>query len=220
MDAVPGLGVVPRDIERTGGSRSLKHPRSGVQSVGLTDTERPRSTLAEAYRALRTGILLSTSGQPAKVILVTSGNSGEGKTITAMNLAQAFAQRKGPVALVDCDLRKGGVARDLKISNKPGITEVLTGVASIEDVLHQHPALPDLYILPSGTRPPNPAELLSSDAISTLLNQLRGRFEEIIIDSPPLLSVTDGTVLASLADGVVVVAEPGVTHRGALIRTC
>ena len=109
--------------------------RSTSQDVALCISENPQSVLAEAYRALRTSILLSLATNPPKVILVTSAQSGEGKTSTALNLAQSLAQRKGEVVIVDGDLRKGGIARTLGLENKKGISTVLTGGDKLEDAL-------------------------------------------------------------------------------------
>jgi len=231
MLMTPALAVVPlqRSVEpaRWALSRdkwALKVRGHGVRKpsrgeVALAVTEKPQSVLAEAYRALRTSILLSLAPNPPKLLLIASSQAGEGKTSTALNLAQSLAQRKGEVVIVDGDLRKGGIARSLGIDNAKGMSTILTGADKLSDVLQQFPGLPNLWVLPSGPVAPNPAELVGSDRMAELLKELSDRFEHVIIDSPPVLVVTDGTILAGLVDGVVLVAESGRTHRAGLMRT-
>ena len=231
MLMTPALAVVPlqRSVEpaRWALSReswSLKvrghGPRKPTRSeVALAVTEKPQSVLAEAYRALRTSILLSLAPNPPKMLLIASSQAGEGKTSTALNLAQSLAQRKGEVVILDGDLRKGGIARSLGIDNSKGLSTILAGTDKLDDALQQFSPLPNLSVLPSGPAAPNPAELIGSDRMAELLKELSERFEHVIIDSPPVLVVTDGTILAGLVDGVVLVAESGRTHRAGLMRT-
>ena len=189
------------------------------QSVALCISKNPQSVLAEAYRALRTSVLLSLAVNPPKLILVTSAQAGEGKTATALNLAQSLAQRKGQVVIVDGDLRKGGIAKVLGLENDKGISTILTGGDKLDDALQVYAAQPNLAVLSSGPVPPNPAELIASDGMAVLCRELVKRFEHVIIDSPPVLAVTDATIMAGLVDGVVLVAESGRTHRAGLMRT-
>ena len=189
------------------------------QSVALCISKNPQSVLAEAYRALRTSVLLSLAVNPPKLILVTSAQAGEGKTATALNLAQSLAQRKGQVVIVDGDLRKGGIAKMLGLENDKGISTILTGGDKLDDALQVYAAQPNLSVLSSGPVPPNPAELIASDGMAVLCRELVKRFEHVIIDSPPVLAVTDATIMAGLVDGVVLVAESGRTHRAGLMRT-
>jgi len=193
--------------------------RTANQSVALCISESPQSVLAEAYRALRTSILLSLAVNPPKLILVTSPQAGEGKTATALNLAQSLAQRKGQVVIVDGDLRKGGIAKLLGLENDKGISTILTGGDKLDDALQAYTAQPNLAVLSSGPVPPNPAELVASDSMAELCRELAKRFEHVIIDSPPVLAVTDATIMAGLVDGVVLVAESGRTNRAGLMRT-
>jgi capsular exopolysaccharide synthesis family protein len=229
---MPTLAVVPlqrgtdsarRMVAGTRWTLKIRENRSsrsaGSQNVALCISERPQSVLAEAYRALRTSILLSLATNPPKVILVTSAQTGEGKTATALNLAQSLAQRKGEVVIVDGDLRKGGIAKTLGLENKKGISTVLTGGDKLEDALQLCALQPNLWVLPAGPIPPNPAELVGSERMAELCRELATRFEHVIIDSPPVLVVTDATVMAGLADGVVLIAESGKTHRAGLMRT-
>ena len=190
-----------------------------TQPVALAISASPQSVLAEAYRALRTSILLSAAPNPPKVILITSAQAGEGKTATALNLAQSLAQRTEKVVIVDGDLRKGGIAKLLGIKNDKGLSTVLTGIDKLDDALQEYALQPNLWLLASGPVPPNPAELSSSNRMAELCAELAERFEHVIIDSPPVLAVTDATIMAGLVDGVVLVAESGRTHRAGLMRT-
>jgi polysaccharide biosynthesis transport protein len=221
--AVPALGMIPLDTNGRSPYGLLKKgngvtPANEAGEVALTVLERPTSVLAEAYRSLRTALLLSVAGHPPKILLVTSAQSGEGKTATALNLAQALAQRKGPVLLIDCDLRKAGIARVLKVGNDKGVSTVLTGSHELDEALQQYEAMPNLWVLPSGPIPPNPADLLSSEKMAELLKNCEQRFEHVVIDSPPVLAVADATILAGMADGVILIAAGGSTPKGALIR--
>jgi capsular exopolysaccharide synthesis family protein len=152
-----------------------------------------------------------------KTLLITSGHSGEGKTTTALNLAQALAQRKGPVLLMDCDLRKGGVARALGIENNEGVSTILAGERNVSEVL-RYCLQKNLWVLTSGPVPSNPVALLAGPNMANLLKSLSSCFECIIVDSPPVLAVTDAAILSSVVDGVLLVAASGTTPRGGLIR--
>jgi capsular exopolysaccharide synthesis family protein len=181
----------------------------------LNLTKHPNSALSEAFRALGTAV--SVPSRPVNSILVTSAQKGEGKTTTALNLAQALAHRRVPVLLIDCDLRKGEVAKAIGIANAKGLTSVLSGELDIPDVLH---ALePNLWAIPAGDISRDPVAMLASQEMETLLKRVASRFEFVIIDSPPILAVTDAAILSSLVDGVVLVAASGTTPRSALIRT-
>lgn len=220
----PALAVIPLDHSSRPAARGFrgklqKRQARGGSEIALTVVNRPKSVLAESYRALRTAVLLSSAPAAPKTVLITSAHMGEGKSVTALNLAQAMAQRKGPVLIMDCDLRKGSVARGLALSPEKGISTVLTGAHRLEEALQQYAPQPSLWVLPCGPVPPNPAELLGSDRMAELWRELSCRYEHIVIDSPPVLLVTDATILSSLADGVILVAESGKTPRAALLRT-
>ncbi len=186
--------------------------------VELAILNAPLSEVAESFRVLRTSILLSTAPRPPKTILVASAHPSEGKTCTALNLTMALAQRGGRVVIVDADLRKPGVTRSLNLMGRYGLSEILTGAFPLDEVLQQHPDLPNLWVLSSGALPPNPSELLSSRTMEELLKTLSNQFEHVVIDSPPVLMVTDATLLSSMVDGVVMVCESGVTSRAAVMR--
>jgi capsular exopolysaccharide synthesis family protein len=187
-----------------------------VESIVL---KHPTSSLAESFRSLRTSILLSTAARPPQALLLTSAQPREGKTSTSLNLAMGLAQRGVPVVIVDADLRRPGVSRALALSeNGAGLSSLLSGAHSLDESLHRFEAVPNLWVLPAGPQPPNPADLLSSPTMEKVLQELRGRFEHLVLDSAPLLLVTDATILSRLVDGVVLVVESGVTARRALVR--
>jgi len=220
---VPALAVIPSAASvRPRGSwlpGNGKHFPSGNGEISLAVAKTPSSPLAEAFRTLRTSILLSTAPRPPQSILVTSSQPGEGKTLTSLNLAQSLAQRGGKVLIIDGDLRKPGIARALGLSDKKGLSGLLTGAHTLDEVL-LHVELPvNLWVLTAGPHPPNPAELLSSLTMERLLKELSGRFDYVVLDSPPLLAVTDATVLSAMVDGVVLVVESGVTPRNAVVRS-
>jgi len=222
--AVPTLAIVPQGATSRGryGRYFARNARkaAGNGNLALTVLNAPGSQTAESFRVLRTSILLSSAPQPPQVVLVTSAHPNEGKTFASVNLALALAQRGSRVLLVDADLRKPNVLKALGVSDGagPGLSSFLTRGHDIEQALQAFTAAPNLWLLPPGPIPPNPAELLSSPAMEVLVGNLRQRFEHIIFDSPPLLLVTDGILLSALADGVVLVVESGATSRGALNR--
>jgi capsular exopolysaccharide synthesis family protein len=216
--AAPALAVIPLARSswlRMGGDRG--RPKNGsVESIVL---KHPSSTLAESYRTLRTAILLSTAPRPPQAMLVTSAQPREGKTSTSLNLALGLAQRGVPVVIVDADLRRPGISRALALSeNGSGLSSLLSGGHSLDEVLRQFEAVPNLWVLPSGPEAPNPADLFASPTMENLMHELRGRFDYVVLDTAPLLLVTDATILSRLVDGVVLVVESGVTARRALVR--
>lgn len=188
------------------------HPGLGQRSLTSRDAD---SAPAEAYRRLRTNLQFARSVAGARTLLVTSALEGEGKSTTAMNLALAIAEAGSRVVLVDADLRRPSIARALTLEGIAGLTTVLVGRARLEDVV-QPWGTTLLDVLPSGERPPNPSEMLGSDAMRATLEQLALRYDVIVIDSSPLLPVTDAAVLSTLADGTVLVAGCDRVHRGQL----
>ena len=214
---LPGLGVIPRKTRLSRPTLLRSAPASGVAITVLSD---PRSVVAESFRSLRTSMLLSITPSP-QVILVTSARASEGKTTTAVNLAISLAQQQqqGRVALIDCDLRRPSVVRSLNIKEKIGISSVLAGEVTLEECFRTVEGISNLTVIGSGPIPPNPAELLASSAVPQVLTLLRQSFDYIIIDSPPVLAVTDGTILSTMVDGVVIVVESGVTPQKAVARS-
>ncbi|MBI3811650.1 MAG: polysaccharide biosynthesis tyrosine autokinase [Nitrospirae bacterium] len=208
--AAPLLGIVPS----AGRAKKPVHPIETIVSV------EPKSSYAEAYRTIRTGVLLSSAERPPKIVLVTSPGPMEGKTTTAVNLAVAMAQAGSSTLLIDADLRKPRIHKifaqepspDGSDGNTKGLGPVLVGEIPPEAAIRQTP-IPLLSILTSGPIPPNPAELLGSQKMRELLGGLAKTFDRIIIDSPPLVPVTDATLLAMLCDGVVLVVKESQTTK-------
>lgn len=216
----PALAVIPlaRDTLRRP-RPSLPGSNGGSAATqGLALLSQPSSALAESFRTLLTSVVLSTAPQPPQALLITSSTANEGKTSTALNLAIALAQRGEPTLLIDADLRHPGIAASLNLGNGKGLASFLTGAHSIEEVLRQFPPVPTLWALPTGPKPPNPAQLLSSCAMESMLRELRKQFKFLVIDSPPVLPVADAMVLSTFVDGVVFVIESGATVRGAVTR--
>ena len=191
----PVLGVVPFD------------PGARRQPLVADATHSAR---AEAFRQLRTNLQFADVDHPVRVVAVTSAVPEEGKSTTAVNLALAFAEAGGRVLLIEGDLRRPRVADYLGIEGAAGLSNVLAGQVAVDDVL-QPWGDKGLTVLPSGVIPPNPSELLGSDAMATLLGEQRKRFDMIIIDTPPLLPVTDGAVVSVKVDGAILVARSGRT---------
>jgi capsular exopolysaccharide synthesis family protein len=193
--------------------------RAGPQEAGLVVLKRPSSALAESFRHLRASVLLSTApSQPARTLLVTSARIEEGRTSTATNLAISFAQGGGAVLIVDADLRRPAVAGTFGVSNERGLSSVLTGVLTLEEVLVRNDRIPNLWVLPAGPRPADPADLLSSHMMEATIKDLAKRFTQIVIDSPPLLVETDAVALSPKVEGVILVVASGTTARGDLRR--
>ena len=179
---------------------------------------RPQSQMAESYRALRTSLLLSNLGTPPKIIMVTSARPQEGKTTTSINTSIVLAQKGVRVLLIDADLRRPSVHKTLGMGPRSGLSNVLTGSATLEHAITRSPILSNLFILPAGTPPPNPAELLASSNMRDLLVDLREKYDHIIIDTPPTLSVTDAVVLSQWVDAIILVIRSSKTTKQALRR--
>jgi capsular exopolysaccharide synthesis family protein len=217
----PSLAVIPR-VGSTGsrlyGLSKARDRTAENAAPARAILENPNSILAESYRALRTSVLFSRAPRPPKTVLVTSPQPNEGKTCTSLNLALALARQGARVLIIDADLRKPDIAESLGVDNGTGLSGVLTGAYSLESSLRQVEMPLDLSVLAAGPRPPNPSELLSSPAMERILRELNERFDHIVLDSPPLLMVTDATILSTLVDGVILVVESGLTSRDALLR--
>jgi polysaccharide biosynthesis transport protein len=221
VSALPPLGTIPLG-SRNGKEIALKNrflvAAGAKDGVEVITQAHPQSQMAEAYRAMRTSLLLSSLGAPPKVILVTSALPQEGKTTTSINCAIVLAQKGSRVLLVDADLRRPGIHKALGMGLRSGLSNVLTGNASLQQAITRSALVPTLFVLPAGTPPPNPAELLSSTHMRELIAQLREQYDHIVIDTPPTLSVTDAVILSTCADSVVLVIRSGQTAKHALRR--
>lgn len=175
--------------------------------------DQPLSALSEAIRRLRTNLQFVDTTKKSKVIVVTSSVPGEGKSTTAMNLAAALATAGSRVLLIDADLRRPSVASYMGMEGRAGLTSVLIGSADAYDVVQPWRDT-SLHIMPSGRIPPNPSELLGSERMEELLTELSQRYDMVLLDSPPMLPVTDATVLTRIADGALLVVGAGRAHRG------
>jgi polysaccharide biosynthesis transport protein len=219
VPAMPGLnahqGRLSRRV-RDGGSQATSGGR-----VELLSYVQPKSQISEAFRALRTSLLLSQADHPPQVILVTSALPREGKTTAAVNLAVTLAQLGDRTLLMDSDLRKPGVRRalNLTIGKDVGLSSYLAGVSSLDEATIQHPTITNLSALTTGPVPPSPADLLSSHRMREAIAELRRRFKFIVIDSPPVMAATDAVILSALTDGVLLVVRSGETPKEAFTRT-
>lgn len=223
---LPNLGVVPTFeealLERQESQKQLaardglsRHPvaASSNSNSPVVFIDSPQSLASEAYRTIRTGILLSQAGEPPRTILLTSAQSSEGKTTSSINLAACLASAGAKVALVEADLRRPGILKTLGIScSCIGIVEVITGQAALAEVPITN-ALKRIAVYPSGKIPPNPAELLGSIEMATMIDQLSALYDYVVIDSAPVLPVTDSVILSRYVDGVVLVTQGSATPK-------
>ena len=203
----PALATIPR-------FKSSKKKR--YQLTSLTE---PHASSSEAYRSLRTNIQFLATERETKVLLVTSPGAGEGKTVTSANLSVAFAQAGNAVVLISADLRRPTVESYFGVESGLGLSDwLLKGEQPIWDILKAPADVPNLRVLPAGTIPPNPAELLSSSRMVELIGELKTRADLIIIDSPPTLPVADASILSTHAGGTILVIDAGDTKRSAAMR--
>ena len=179
----------------------------------------PKALITEQYKILRTNVLSAHKGKPLKVLAVTSSIHQEGKTVTSLNLAVTLAQstKKPRVLLIDGDMRRGRLAKYLGIDHPEGLSDVLTGQKNVGEVLFNLD-IENLTFMTSGPVPHNPVELLDSEAMSGVMDDLKRQFDHIIIDTPPIISVTDAGIVGSRSDGVLMVIQAGRTQRGIVRR--
>ena len=205
---LPSLGLLPSyftDGAGKGNDKRLATVKHGSDGAIAPAVQTARTAI-EAYRSLRTSILLSASPVP-KVLLITSAVPSEGKTTVTVNLGATLASLGSKVVIVDCDMRKPCCHRSTGVENKPGFVRCLTGHVDLADAILPVPGVPNLSVIPCGPIPPNPAEVLSSPVTRELFIKLRSQFEYVLIDSPPLLSVSDSRILSTLTDAVVLVTR-------------
>jgi succinoglycan biosynthesis transport protein ExoP len=225
LSRLPSLAVVPAFSD---GSRAKKTSRffksptlDQDKKIELVAQHLPKSQMAEAFRALRTALLLSQPEHPPQVILVTSALPREGKTTAAANLAVTLAQLGDKTVLIDADLRKPGVGRVLNLGSGKyaGLSSYLAGASTLDQVTIPHPSIPNLAAIPTGPLPPNPADLLSSHKLAEAIAELRTKFKFVVIDSPPIMAATDAVILSVQTDGVLLVVRSGETPKEAFTRT-
>ena len=223
LTGLPSIGFIPHSHTLSGLSHSSHRIRAALPAIGsspdpsaLVTQIRPHSEVAESFRSLRTSILLSSAVKQPQLILFTSPMPQEGKTTTCVNMAIVLAQRGGKILLVDADLRRPGIHRAFGMSNSAGLSSVLAGLDSFENVVQRYPPLSNLFILPTGPTPPQPAELLGSDRMQELLEKFRLSYDQVIVDSPPVNLVTDPAVLSPFMDAVFLVVRSGKTSKSAL----
>lgn len=225
---LPALGIIPAIA--VSAPRKLRGKIKGNSLIGDNGSQEEsearstnlmmldnRSSAAEAYRVLRTSMLLSAAGSPPKTILITSAQAGEGKTTTVVNTAISLAQLGASVLIIDCDLRKPSAHKAFGLDHSRGVSTYLSREIEIDGLIHKL-QIANLSLLPCGPIPPNPAELLSSDRMKNMLAMLAERYDHILIDSPPLLNVTDPVILSTLVNGVILVVHGGKSTRAVARR--
>ncbi|MCH9735415.1 MAG: polysaccharide biosynthesis tyrosine autokinase [Actinomycetia bacterium] len=226
LGLISGMGIaVLRDkLDNTVNSREILEGITNVGLVGSIPLDKERrnqpaisfdndnSGIAEAFRKLRTNLQFLAVDNPPRVIVLTSSMSSEGKSTTSINIALALAEGDQNVALVDGDMRRPTLAKYLDLVGSVGFSTVLSGRASLDEAL-QKTRFPGLSVLTAGAIPPNPSELVGSQSARKLLSELREQFDYVIVDSTPLLAVTDAAILAAGADGVLVITRFGRTKR-------
>lgn len=195
-------------------SRLESKSRSGRNLITISN---PRSPISESYRTLRTNIDFSSIDERVQVIMVTSAGPGEGKSTTISNLAVTYAQTERRVVLIDADMRRPTAHHTFQMSNRHGLSTILSQQATYQEVI-QDTDIPNLQIITSGPIPPNPAEMMASKRMGAFLEELRRHFDIILIDAPPLLAVTDPQIIASRSDGVIMVIDHGKVKKDAAIK--
>ena len=205
---LPSLAIIPRARR---GSSDQPGMSTAMRNIGALS--QPKSQFAEAFRSLRTALLLSSAGHPPKFILLTSATPSEGKTTAASNLACILAQGDARVLLIDADLRRPNVHHRFGLNGRVGLTTLLTGATTLEQSVQKIPEVPNLDVLVSGPVPPFPTEMLSSEAMARLLESCGQIYTHVILDSPPILSVTDGVILARESDAVIMVVRHGKSSK-------
>ncbi|WP_213805073.1 polysaccharide biosynthesis tyrosine autokinase [Granulicella sp. dw_53] len=220
-----GLGEMPLCVlpyqKEYSGLPAKSNPVANSPIVRLPTLDSPRSIFVESLRSLRTSLLLSRSGSPPRLIMVTSPLAGEGKSFISWNLAILFAQQGKRVLLCDADLRRPRLHRDLQINVETGLSTVLTGLSDDygASAVIPVPEVPGFYLMPAGPIPPYPAELLSSDMMAILLKGWESQYDLVLLDTAPVLPVTDSVVLSSFVDSVLLIARHQKTPLSALERS-
>lgn len=207
---LPVVGMIPR----------IRQERSESRPLALTGHDDPRSAFAEAYRSLRTALEFSTSSGVPRLLAVTSATTGEGKSTTAVSVAIQFAQAGRKVLLIDADLRRPSLHRIFGLDNSSGLTNLLAGEQVLPVNVAKPTHIPNLFVVPSGPLPPNPAELLSSSKMLGFLVLAAEKFDQVLVDSPPVMGLADALILGHLCDGTLLNIEMGITPRGFVQAAC
>jgi capsular exopolysaccharide synthesis family protein len=177
----------------------------------------PKSTISEAFRGIRTALSYSSQKKVNRVYLVTSAGPKEGKTTITINVATVMAYSGTRTVLIDSDLRKPRIHKSFDLNNSRGLTNLIIGDATVDDVV-QPTNVENLYVLPSGPIPPNPSELLGRERMTEILDELRTRFDRVLLDTPPIGAVTDAAVLGRIVDSVILVVHAGKTRKKLIER--
>lgn len=188
-----------------------------MKNIDIITIQNPRSPIAEAYRTLRTNIQFSSFDKKMQTIVITSSGPSEGKSTTSSNLAVVMSQNGNKTILIDCDQRKAKLHKVFLTSNQKGLSDVLVGNSVFEEAV-QKTEIENLHLLTSGTMPPNPSELLSSTKMKNFVEDLREKYDCIIIDTPPVIAVTDAQIVSRYADGCLLVVASAQAEREAAVK--
>lgn len=221
ISSLSAMGIIPTHKASKKRSHSIFDSETEPREHSVREIfsiTRPKSEIAESYRALRTSILLASRSRDSKILLVTSAMPKDGKTTTSINVAVVLAQAGSRVLLIDADLRRPSIHRALTLDNSAGLSTWLAGTD--KESPHIVPSgIPNMDVLTTGPKPPYPAELFGTPVFGETLEALRSKYDHIIIDSPPILSVTDGVLISVLVDSVLLVIRSRRTTKGALRRS-
>jgi capsular exopolysaccharide synthesis family protein len=232
LTGLPSLGIIPflspdglKKRAENGGYKPVygteaqlrEETMPEISEIELITHLYPKFSISEDYRTVRSSILFSHADSSPKTISFTSTLPQEGKTATVSNLAVSFSQLEGKVLLIDADLRKPRLHKVFKMRNMVGLSSYLTGKVSFDEAIQKIP-IENIWVIPSGPHPPNPAELLNSKRMKDLLAQVKDRFDHILIDTPPVLAVIDPVIVSSLVDCTVFVVKAGKTTRKPMVK--
>ena len=224
---LPYLGLLPRISVGKKSRRPKEASDEGSPEKGgaalplspdLVQWQDPKSLVAEHCRSIRTSLLFMSPDKPLKALLISSSVPQEGKTTVAINLAISMAQSGDRVVIVDTDMRRPRVHKSFGIKAERGISAALLGEVGVGEVIHETP-IPNLWVIPCGATPPNPAELLHTKRFQDIIEELKGRFDRVVFDAPPVGAVTDPVILSKATDGTILVVKTGVTPRQLLGKT-
>jgi capsular exopolysaccharide synthesis family protein len=188
-----------------------------MEKSELITIQDPKSPVSEAYRTLRTNIQFSSVDNEVQTIMITSSGPGEGKSTTSSNLAAVMAESGAETIIIDCDQRKPTLHKKFLVSNKKGLSDVLAGKAEFKDAVVST-GIDNLDLLTSGTKPPNPSGLLASRRMKTFIEELKEKYRYIIVDTPPVIAVTDAQIVSTYVDGCILVVASSQADRDAALK--